>query len=141
MPLLMLTLATLNAKAKNADDKMKHAIVKVPVKAEWIVRGVHTGRILGRHDSRAAAVKQLKAVEWSMHGRRRTQKRPGRHSIWPTHVHSALAALIVLAFLGSGCAGVKSLAPNSWNVTVYTDPQMRTQQFGFGISGPLPGGH
>lgn len=64
---------------------MKHAIVKVPGKKQWIVRGVNTGRILGRHDSRKAAVKQLRAVEWSMHGR----KSEGG-SMWPRHVHHAL---------------------------------------------------
>lgn len=63
---------------------MRHAIVKVPGKKEWIVRGLKTGRILGRHDSRAAAVKQLRAVEWSMHGHK------SGSSIWPKHVHHAL---------------------------------------------------
>lgn len=47
----------------------KHAIVKVPGKREWIVRGLNTGRILGRHPSRKKALEQLRAVERSMHGR------------------------------------------------------------------------
>lgn len=45
----------------------RHAIVKVAGKRIWILRGLNSGRILGRHGSRKDALEQLRAVERSMH--------------------------------------------------------------------------
>lgn len=66
----------------------RHAVRKVPGKRKWIVKGLNTGRVLGRHSSKKSADRQLRAVEWSMHkgehsarGRRRARS-TRRHQIF-----------------------------------------------------------
>lgn len=53
----------------------QHAVIKR--NGKWIVRGLNTGRILGTHSRKDAADRQLRAIEWSMHGAERRHKRRG----------------------------------------------------------------
>lgn len=55
----------------------KKAVIKRDGK--WIVRGLNTGRTLGRHSTKKAADRQLRAIEWSMHGEKRARGRGRRH--------------------------------------------------------------
>lgn len=66
----------------------KHAIIKRHGK--FMVKGLNTGRILGRHKTYIEALNQLRAVERSMHESGRGSHRRREHSIWPKHVHHAL---------------------------------------------------
>lgn len=47
-----------------------HAVQKVKSgkSEQFVVKAKSTGKVLGRHPTREKAIKQLRAVEWSIHG-------------------------------------------------------------------------
>jgi hypothetical protein len=55
--------------AKKPAAKAKSPIVKQG--KTYVIKGLNTGRTLGKHPTRTAALKQLRAIESNIHGRGR----------------------------------------------------------------------